>query len=610
MIRELMQFLSQRFVLSGKIFSLIHLLVLLQNTRKSLPKMNNKILLISLAFLLHNYIYGQIDAIMKIADKEKRHAAFIHYFEDNYHSQQPYDSLIREAEKRVPRLKDDKLTQELWVLQQEYKSRTFEGPTLLSAMTPMINAIDEAGKKAWIYPQSRLCANVGNFYHAQGQIQSGFEYLVKAVDLINQLDIKKHPEIVKVSDLVASNYYIFGDHTTALKLYKKGMEVEPYWRNKNELYKIYNNIGLCFQREMKYDSAVYFYTLAHQSAKDVNNEFWTALTDGNKAYCLYLAGDYDAALPPLLRDFELSVQWDEISSAVNAAMTIAAIYLAQSNLAEASKYLEFGKKNRNRLDTRQKINYYRSLTQINRENGNYRQAFLYLDSMQMYKDTAAITNDEGIIRNAELKLGLEKHRHEMNLLESEKRKQILIRNFILIILALTGIIVGLWFYNLHLNRKRDLEIIEQEKINAYNELERSKKELNNFTNLIREKNELIQSIKSELSEIEKTKGAEQRIENINTLLNSNILTDDDWREFKTLFDKIYPGFFVRLKEKYPHLSPAETRLMSLLKLNMSQKDMAFMLGVGYDAIRQSKHRLKNKIAEIENTTLEEIATNI
>lgn len=573
-------------------------------------RMKKNLISLFITSLISINLICQIDAILSIQDKEKRHAAFINYFEDNYHSHLSYDSLIKEAEKRTSKLKDDKLNHEVWVLQQEYKSRIFAGPTLLSAMTPMIKAIDEAGKKSWIYAQARLCANVGNFYHAQGQVQAGFEYLVKAVDLVNQLDIKKYPEIIKVSDLAASNYYIFGDHITALKLYKKGMEVEPYWRNRNELYKIYNNIGLCFQREMKYDSAVHFYTLAHQSAKDVNNEFWAALTDGNRAYCQYLAGNYQDALPPLLKDFELSVQWGETASAVNAAMTIAAIYLAKNDIPEATKYLDYGKKNRNFLDTRQKINYYRNLTEINREIGNYQQAFLYMDSMQMYKDTAAITNDKGIIRNAELKLGLEKHKHEIDLLESEKSRQIIIRNFILIILTLLGIIVGLWFYNAFLKRKRALELSEMEKAQAFNELEQAKRQLTNFTNVIREKNELIHSIKEELTELEQINGPEERIANINTLLNSNILTDDDWREFKMLFDKIYPGFFVRLKEKFPGLSPAETRMMALLKLDLSQKDMAYMLGVGYDAVRQSKHRLKNKITEKENTTLEEIISSI
>ena len=552
----------------------------------------------------------QLDSILNIADQEIRHAAFLDYMEDNYHPFQVYDSILSDASWRVEKFNDDKLKQEIWFFKKEYLSRTFNGPTLLSAMTPLLEAIEEARKKSWIYLQARLCVSVGHFYHAQGQTQSGFEYLVKSLDLINQLDIRENPEIVRISDLVAQNYYIFGDHITALTLYKRGNDVNSYWRNKRELYQIYNTIGLCYQKEMKYDSAIHYYKLANESALTMRDEFWVALTNGNQANCQYLTGNYDAALPPLLKDFELSVRWGEIGSAVNAAMTIAAIYLVKNNVSEASGYLEYGRKYMNLLDFRQKINYYKSLTQINRQNGNYKQALLLLDTMQMYKDSLAITNDNGIIRNAELKLNLEKHKHEIELLESEKSRQITLRNAVLIIIILLGVIMGLWLFNLNLRKKRALELAEQDKENAYQELEQAKKELKNFTSVVREKNELILSVKAELHELEQLNHGEERIKNIGELLNSNILTEDDWREFKLLFDKVYPGFFIRLHEKLPNLTQAEVRLISLMKLNMNQKDMAYMLGVGYDAIRKVKQRLNAKIFAQNESTLEEIVESI
>ncbi|MBK9256696.1 MAG: hypothetical protein IPM42_14505 [Saprospiraceae bacterium] len=555
-------------------------------------------------------LYCQLDSILSITDQNKRHAAFLDYLEDNYQTFKVYDSILTDAEKRIENLPDEKLKQEIWFYKQDHKSRTYNGPTLLSAMTPMIKAVEEARRKTWNYIQAKLCASIGHFYHAQGQTQDGFEYLVKALDLVNQLDIKEYPEIVRITDVVAHNYYIFGDELTALNLYKKGNYSDSYWRNKKDLYQIYNTIGLCHQKQMQVDSAIYYYELAHKSALQMGDEFWAALTEGNRAYCQYLAGNYDEALPPLLKDFELSVLWGEIGSAVNAAMTIAAIYLEKNDIGEATKYLEYGRKHQNRLDTRQKINYYKSLNQISRQTGNYKQALIYLDSMQIYKDSAAISNDAGIIRNAELKLNLEKHKYEIELLESEKSKQITLRNAVLIIICLLGIIVGLWFFNMHLKKKRALELAEQEKISAFQELERAEKELKTFTAVIREKNELIQSVRAEMAELEQLNHGEERIQYINELLNSNILTEDDWREFKLLFDKVYPGFFVKLHEKIPQLTQAEVRLLALLKLNMNQKDMAFMLGVGYDAIRKVKQRLKFKITDREEASLEEIVENI
>lgn len=566
--------------------------------------------IIVLYFTVSLQVFCQLDSILGIKDHSERHASFLNYLEDNYHPFEVSDSILKVAEIKINKLNDEKLKQEIWFYNQDRKSRTYNGPTLLSSMIPLIEAVEQARKKSWIYIEAKLCARIGNFYHAQGQTQAGFEYLVKALDLSSQLDIHRYPEILKIIDLVAINYYIFGDHVTALNLFKKGVGVAPYWRNKSERYTLINTIGLCYQKQMQYDSAIYYYELAHHNAKEMGNEFWATLTMGNRAYCHYLAGNYDEALPPLLQDFELSVQWGEVSSAVNAAMIIAAIYVEKNNLAEAAKYLDYGIKHQSFLDARQKISYYKSLNQISRQKGDYRQAISYLDSVQKYKDIAAITNNDGIIKNAELKLYLEKHKYELELLESEKSRQITLRNAVLIIISLMGIIAGLWFFNIHLKRKRALELAEQAKVDAFRELEQAKKELSNFTAVIKEKNELIQSVKSELGALEQLNYGEERIKNINELLNSSILTEDDWREFKLLFDRVYPGFFVRLQEKLPNLTQAEVRLISLMKLNMNQKDMAYMLGVGYDAIRKVKQRLNAKISGQDESTLEEIVESI
>ena len=78
-----------------------------------------------------------------------------------------------------------------------------------------------------------------------------------------------------------------------------------------------------------------------------------------------------------------------------------------------------------------------------------------------------------------------------------------------------------------------------------------------------------------------------------------MLTDDDWKNFVRLFDTVHEGFLNRLKEKLPGLSPAETRFVALSKLRLNNKEMAAMLGVSTDAIRQTRSRLKRKLNLID-----------
>ncbi len=47
------------------------------------------------------------------------------------------------------------------------------------------------------------------------------------------------------------------------------------------------------------------------------------------------------------------------------------------------------------------------------------------------------------------------------------------------------------------------------------------------------------------------------------LYESVILTDFDWSNFTSLFDKVYPEFFIRLKQKFPQLSLSEKKFIAL-----------------------------------------------
>jgi DNA-directed RNA polymerase specialized sigma24 family protein len=99
-------------------------------------------------------------------------------------------------------------------------------------------------------------------------------------------------------------------------------------------------------------------------------------------------------------------------------------------------------------------------------------------------------------------------------------------------------------------------------------------------------------------------------ETLQQLRHSTILTDSDWEYFRDLFEKAHPGFLQRLKEKIPGLTPAETRFIVLSKLELSGKEMAAMLGIGTDAIRQLRSRVKKKLNLQEESSLDDIVNHI
>jgi ligand-binding sensor domain-containing protein len=128
-------------------------------------------------------------------------------------------------------------------------------------------------------------------------------------------------------------------------------------------------------------------------------------------------------------------------------------------------------------------------------------------------------------------------------------------------------------------------------------LSSKKQQLDLFKQKLVEKAEIIEKITVELQEAKEKKMdmSSPAIEKFNKILQSHILTDDDWERFKTAFNEVYPNFFATIRFNFPDITNAEIRLAALIRMNLSAKEASSMLGISSESVRKSKYRLKKKL---------------
>ncbi|MFD2162351.1 7TM diverse intracellular signaling domain-containing protein [Paradesertivirga mongoliensis] len=170
------------------------------------------------------------------------------------------------------------------------------------------------------------------------------------------------------------------------------------------------------------------------------------------------------------------------------------------------------------------------------------------------------------------------------------------------------------FYKSERNKFESEKVYEQtERIRVESELKVAETLLLNYTENLRQKNNLIEQFKNDLEQMElKLKGTELgkgQSEHIEKLLQSIILTEDDWNEFRKLFDKVHQGYIYRIKSKYSNLTESDIRHIALLKLQLNSREMASMLGVTVEAVRKAKQRLRKKV-DFHDSNLEELVAGI
>ncbi|MEZ4933945.1 MAG: helix-turn-helix transcriptional regulator [Saprospiraceae bacterium] len=78
-----------------------------------------------------------------------------------------------------------------------------------------------------------------------------------------------------------------------------------------------------------------------------------------------------------------------------------------------------------------------------------------------------------------------------------------------------------------------------------------------------------------------------------------------WSAFKDYFGKAHRGFLHLLRSQYPDLTDAEERLFLFIKLNLSTKEIAVILGIAVSSVKKTRYRLRKRLGLEEGVDLQE-----
>jgi len=129
------------------------------------------------------------------------------------------------------------------------------------------------------------------------------------------------------------------------------------------------------------------------------------------------------------------------------------------------------------------------------------------------------------------------------------------------------------------------------------ELDLINRELATSSIFISQKNKIIGLIKKDINRLLKTEKSINRndIDKVLKTIDENIKFDNDWYRIKAHFEKIHPGFFDRLRKKYPQLTPNDHKLCALLRMNLNTKEISHILKITAPSTEISRIRLRKKL---------------
>ncbi len=268
------------------------------------------------------------------------------------------------------------------------------------------------------------------------------------------------------------------------------------------------------------------------------------------------------------------------------------LYSKKNNHDEAIKInleaLEFAKADK--AKTRM-LTIYENLYKIYENKGGELDAYKYFklysnlnDSLKNAKQVNALSYYQSLFETETKDKKISLQKADIKILEQQKsiekrRKTILF--LVLILILFLGLTI------IYYLRKRSSNLKKQLSIN--------KEELVSFTQRLLVNAKELKILKVELNKYKKDFKEIDHSKNIESLMSSKILTEDEWTEFKNRFNKVYPSFLVQIRNNYKDITNSEERLICLEKLNLKTKEIGDILGISKDSVVKARYRLKKKL---------------
>jgi DNA-binding CsgD family transcriptional regulator len=84
----------------------------------------------------------------------------------------------------------------------------------------------------------------------------------------------------------------------------------------------------------------------------------------------------------------------------------------------------------------------------------------------------------------------------------------------------------------------------------------------------------------------------------------------NWDQFRNYFEAMHKNFNSNLMRNYPNVSYYNLSLMSLLKMNLSSKEIANILNISLGRVKKARYRLRKKLNLSKEDALQELVIEL
>lgn len=374
----------------------------------------------------------------------------------------------------------------------------------------------------------------------------------------------------------------------------------------DEYVSIIDNIGINYFRMGNDKAAESYFNKTAVLAKQIKDQVRYAKALGNLALVKQKRGNLQTAISLLKEDIKISEQEQSNQNTMYASILLAELYIKNSNLNQAEEILykakeiadskSYFKKSELQI-IKLKLDILKQQNKTDNELALRRRMIVLEDSLKNKDGDIAISNANWVIQKT-------KFQQNINRTADEVKHESAMKNIYAVVIIMAFILAVFIFLNFkkqlknrQLQYNQKVTLLELEKIKTEHKLTEANENLNAQIDYLKDKNIQIKKLKSEIDQIKQSSShyLEKENKKLSTLLESHLMTENNWNTFKREFQKEHPEFYQLLQNDFPEITDSNKRILLLQKLNFNNNEIAELLGITPDAVKKSKQRLKKKL---------------
>ncbi len=321
--------------------------------------------------------------------------------------------------------------------------------------------------------------NEGLFYNLNGKASRAVEYLLKSLELREELGIKS--DLSETSHNLGTLYYDIGEYKLAQQYFDRSLRLSEEINDSVNAAITRNYIGMIAIKNKEYDKALHSFegTLsAFKNSRDYKN-YATTLDNVGMAY--YLLKEYDKALAALYEAEKIQKEYNDPTILSSTFRSIGLVQFSKGNIAVALHYgnlaLEQAKKSGFPKDiaTAEEL-----LTKVYEAKKDFSNAFYHYKNYNAFHDSIKDEEARKVAISEQLKSGYEQkaaaikaEQEKKDALSKEKLSKKTILNNSLIAGLLLLVLLSLLLYSRFRLKKKSNEKLEQ----AYADLKLTQQQL-------------------------------------------------------------------------------------------------------------------------------------